>query len=165
MLAKMVKSFFVAVVIAALLAVPAFAQVMHWKDTGVVSCGGDVNWQVVDVRRTKTVYRKNKAIHAQGEFLLVYLETHNMTDGDMYWESATVVGKKVAVDASKYAAWMYTGGTNTLWHPIKSGEKLTVVGAFDVAPDVHDYQFTVCGDVVNIGSWFELEKGTRKANS
>lgn len=164
MVRKFFSTLFVAVALVVIVAAPVFAQ-SYWKDTGVMSCKQNVAWKIADVRRADTVYKKNKAIHATGEFLLVYVETENVTDQVAYWATATVVGTKVVENASVYAAWMYTGGNNTLWHKIQPHEKLTVVGAFDVAPDTHTYQFSACGYTVDIGSWFELEKGARKANN
>ena len=165
MVRKFFSTLFVAVALVVMVAAPVFAQSTYWRDTGIMKCPKNFEWQIADVRRADTVYKKNKAIHANGEFLLVYVETTNVTKQVAYWATATVVGTKVIEDASIYAAWMYTGGNNTLWHKIQPGEKLTVVGAFDVAPDTHTYQFSACGYTVDIGSWFELEKGARKANN
>ncbi|MEZ4621776.1 MAG: SH3 domain-containing protein [Caldilineaceae bacterium] len=144
-------------------------KLAYWGDTGVQTCG-NFEWRVSNVRRTKDTWYYSRNQVAQGEYLLVYVEVKNISGGTAsFWSTQpTMPGKEIAERASQYAAWMMTGGFNTLWKDdIAPGEFLTLVGAFDVAPDTHTYLFGAigCKQLVMIGSWFELERGAVKAKN
>jgi len=144
-------------------------KIAYWGDTGVQTCG-NFEWRVSNVRRTKDTWYYSRNQVAQGEYLLVYVEVKNISSGTAsFWSTQpTMPGKEIAERASQYAAWMMTGGFNTLWKDdIAPGEFLTLVGAFDVAPDMHTYLFGAigCKQLVTIGSWFELERGAVKAGN
>lgn len=144
-------------------------KVQYWGDTGVQTCGG-FEWRVSNVRRSKDAWYYDRKQVAQGEYLIVYVEVKNISSGTAsFWETKpSMPGKEIAEQASQYAAWMMTGGFNTLWKDdVAPGEFITLVGAFDVAPDTHTYLFGAlsCEQIVAIGSWFELDRGPIKASN
>lgn len=144
-------------------------KVPYWGDTGVQTCG-NFEWRVANVRRAKDAWYYDRKQTAQGEYLIVYVEVKNISGGTAsFWDATpTMPGKDIAERASQYAAWMMTGGFNTLWKDdVAPGEFITLVGAFDVAPDTHTYLFGAlsCEQIVAIGSWFELERGPIKASN
>jgi len=148
---------------------PAQDKPTYWGDVGIQTCG-DFEWRVSDVRRSKDAWYYDKHQVAQGEYLLFYVEVKNISGGTAsFWSvKPSIPGKDIAERASQYAAWMMTGGFNTLWKDdIAPGEFITLVGAFDVAPDTHTYLFGVlsCTQIVAVGSWFELERGAIKASN
>jgi hypothetical protein len=141
---------------------------VYWADAGVQTCG-NFEWRVSDVRRSKDTWYYDKHQVAQGEYLIIYVEVKNLGDNDdLFWGvNPSMPGKAVSERGSQYAAWMMTGGFNTLWSDIAPGKILTLVGAFDVTPDTHTYLFGAlsCEQTVAIGSWFELERGPIKASN
>ncbi len=144
-------------------------KVTYWGNAGVQTCTG-FEWRVSNVRRAKDTWYYDRKQAAQGEYLIVYVEVKNISSGTAsFWEAKpTMPGKDIAERSSQYAAWMMTGGFNTLWKDdVAPGEFLTLVGAFDVAPDTHTYLFGAlsCEQIVAIGSWFELERGPIKASN
>jgi len=144
-------------------------KIAYWGDAGVQTCG-NFEWRVSNVRRTKDTWYYDRNQVAQGEYLLIYVEVKNISGGTAsFWDTQpTMPGKEIAERASQYGAWMMTGGFNTLWKDdVAPGEFLTLVGAFDVAPDTHTYLFgaIACKQLVAIGSWFELERGAVKAGN
>lgn len=153
-------------------AVPTAAQtskLTYWGDAGVQTCG-NFEWSISNVRRAKDTWYYSRNQVAQGEYLIVYVEAKNISGGTAsFWEiKPSMPGKEIAERASQYAAWMMTGGFNTLWKDdVAPSEFITLVGAFDVAPGIHTYLFGAlsCGQTVTIGSWFELERGAIKANN
>ncbi len=144
-------------------------KITYWGDADVQTCG-NFEWRVSNVRRTKDTWYYDRNQVAQGEYLLIYVEVKNISGGTAsFWSTQpTMPGKAIAERASQYGAWMMTGGFNTLWKDdVAPGEFLTLVGAFDVAPDTHTYLFGAieCKQLVAIGSWFELERGAVKAGN
>jgi hypothetical protein len=144
-------------------------KIAYWGDAGVQTCG-NFEWRISNVRRAKDTWYYNRNQVAQGEYLLIYVEVKNISGGTAsFWGAQpTMPGKEIAERASQYGAWMMTGGFNTLWKDdIAPGEFLTLVGAFDVAPDTHTYLFgaIACKQLVAIGSWFELARGAVKAGN
>lgn len=141
----------------------------YWADAGVQTCG-NFEWRVSDIRRSKDAWYYDRHQVAQGEYLLFYVEVKNISSGAAsFWSvRPSIPGKDIAERGSQYAAWMMTGGFNTLWKDdVAPGEFITLVGAFDVAPDTHTYLFGVlsCTQIVAVGSWFELERGAIKASN
>jgi hypothetical protein len=144
-------------------------KITYWGEAGVQTCG-NFEWRVSNVRRSKDTWYYDRNQVAQGEYLLIYVEVKNISGGTAsFWGAQpTMPGKAISERASQYGAWMMTGGFNTLWKDdVAPGEFLTLVGAFDVAPDTHTYLFgaIACKQVVAIGSWFELERGAVKAGN
>lgn len=144
-------------------------KVPYWGDVGMQTCGG-FEWRLANVRRSKDAWYYDRKQTAQGEYLIVYVEVKNITGSTAsFWEAEpSMPGKDIAERASQYAAWMMTGGFNTLWKDdVAPGEFITLVGAFDVVPDTHTYLFGAlsCEQIVAIGSWFELERGPIKASN
>ena len=148
---------------------PVPPKLVYWGDAGVQTCG-NFEWRVSDVRRSKDAWYYDKHQVAQGEYLLIYVEVKNTSKHTaLFWDvNPSMLGKTISERGSQYAAWMMTGGFNTLWKDdITPGEFITLVGAFDVAPDTHTYLFGAlsCEQIVAIGSWFELERGAIKASN
>lgn len=144
-------------------------KVPYWGDSSVQTCG-NFEWRVSNVRRSKDTWYYNRNQVAQGEYLIVYVEVKNISSGTAsFWDTKpSMPGKDIAERASQYAAWMMTGGFNILWKDdVAPGEFITLVGAYDVAPDTHTYLFGAlsCEQIVAIGSWFELERGPIKASN
>lgn len=144
-------------------------KVTYWGDAGVQTCG-NFEWRVSNVRRSRDTWYYSRNQVAQGEYLIIYVEVKNVSSGTAsFWDvKPSIPGKDIAERASQYAAWMMTGGFNTLWKDdVAPGEFITLVGAFDVAPDTHTYLFGAlsCEQIVAIGSWFELERGPIKASN
>lgn len=147
---------------------PTQAKWPYWGDAGVQTCG-NFEWRVADVRRSKDTWYYDKHQVAQGEYLIFYIEVKNISSNTaLFWNNEpTMPGKLLSERASQYAAWMMTGGWNTFWEDVDPGKIITLVGAFDVAPDTHTYVFGVlsCEQIVEVGSWFELKRGAIKAGN
>lgn len=146
-------------------------QAWDENDLGQVQTCRHFEYNVTDVRRTKSLWFYDREYVAQGEWLLVFVEAKNISSGTSYFGRFEPRLAVLTTDgafassagdskASSYASWMYQHGRfNEDTNP---GNVLGLVEAYDVPlePDML-LAFTLreCPDIVlSLGVWSNVRQ-------
>lgn len=139
---------------------------------GVTKSCGHFEYKLYKLRRVKSVWLFNKEFIAQGEFLLVFVETRNTSSGTSYFAKSeprllmAAAGQRTvevvaSSQASGYAGWMYQSGD--IYDDLNPGQVLGEVIAYDLPSDGEfnlTFDTEACtGQQIGLGLWSGVAKG------